>query len=64
MTTTQDGGKFVSLAHQPPLPSGNVSDTHFCLRLYCDRKEFMSMKNSNGTNWDGTSDLAICSAAG
>jgi hypothetical protein len=25
MTTTQDGGKFVSLTHRPPLPPGNVS---------------------------------------
>jgi len=24
---------------------------------YCDRKDFMSMKNSNDTSWDRTSDL-------
>ena len=24
MTTTQDGGKVVSLTHQPPLPPGNA----------------------------------------
>jgi hypothetical protein len=30
MTTTQDGGKFVSLKHRPPLPPGNTPGTHFC----------------------------------
>jgi hypothetical protein len=30
MTTAQDGGKFVSLTHRPPLPSGNTTGTHFC----------------------------------
>jgi hypothetical protein len=30
MTTAQDGGKFVSLTHRPPLPPGNVPGTHFC----------------------------------
>jgi hypothetical protein len=30
MTTAQDGGKFVSLTHWPPLPPGNAPDTHFC----------------------------------
>jgi hypothetical protein len=30
MTTTQDGGKFVSLTHRPPLPPGNAPGTHFC----------------------------------
>jgi len=27
MTMAQDGGKFVSLTHRPPLPPGNA---HFC----------------------------------
>jgi len=26
----------------------------------CDRKDFMSMKNSNDTSWNRTSDLPIC----
>jgi hypothetical protein len=30
MTTAQDGGKVISLTHQPPLPSGNTPGTHFC----------------------------------
>jgi hypothetical protein len=30
MTTAQDGGKFVSLTHRPPLPPGNARGTHFC----------------------------------
>ena len=29
MTTAQDGGKFVSLTHWPPLPPGNTPGTHF-----------------------------------
>ena len=29
MTTAQDGGKFVSLTHRPPLPPGNAPGTHF-----------------------------------
>ena len=29
MTTAQDGGKFVSLRHRPPLPPGNIPGTHF-----------------------------------
>jgi hypothetical protein len=30
MTTAQDGVKFVSLIHWPPLPPGNTPGTHFC----------------------------------
>jgi hypothetical protein len=30
---------------------------------WCDRKDFMSKKNSNDTSWDRTSDLPICSTA-
>ena len=30
MTTAQDGGKFVSLIHRPPVPPGNTTGTHFC----------------------------------
>jgi hypothetical protein len=30
MTVAQDGGKFVSLKHRPPLPPGNTPGTHFC----------------------------------
>jgi len=30
MTTAQDGGKFVSLTHRPPLPLRNTPGTHFC----------------------------------
>ena len=29
MTTTQDGGKVVSLMHRPPLPPGIAAGTHF-----------------------------------
>jgi len=30
VTTAQDGGKFVSLTHRPPLLLGNTPGTHFC----------------------------------
>ena len=30
MKTAQDGGKFVSLTHRPPLPPGNTPGTPFC----------------------------------
>ena len=30
VTTAQDGGKVVSLAHRTPLPPGNAPGTHFC----------------------------------
>jgi len=30
MTMAQDGGKVVSLAHWPPLPTRNTPGTHFC----------------------------------
>jgi len=30
VTTAQEGGKFVSLKHWPPLPPGNPPGTHFC----------------------------------
>ena len=29
MTASQDGVKFVSLTHRPPLPPGNAPGTHF-----------------------------------
>jgi len=29
VTTAQDGGKFVSLKHRPPLPPGNAPGTHY-----------------------------------
>ena len=30
MTTVQDGGKFVSITHGPPLLPGNTPGTYFC----------------------------------
>ena len=30
MTTAQDGGRFASFTHRPPLPPGIVPGTHFC----------------------------------
>ena len=68
MTTAQDGGKVVSLMHQPPLPPGNAPGTNFCCRLSRTQGHsviggIMSMKNSNDTIWNRTSDLPIRNTA-
>jgi hypothetical protein len=65
MTTAQDGGNIVSLTHWPPLPPGNAPGTHFYWRLSRSQGHsaigrIMSMKNSNDTFWNRTSDLPIC----
>ena len=62
MTTAQEGGNIVSLTHRPHLPPGYSPGTHFCLRLsrphgHSAIGKIMSMKNSNDTIWDRTSDL-------
>ena len=67
MTTAQDVGKFVSLTHRLPLPPGNAPGTHFCQRLSRPQGHsvigrIMSMKDSNDTIWNRTSDLPICNA--
>ena len=66
VTTAQDDGNVVSPKHRPPLPPGNTPGTHFCYRLSRPQGQsaigrIMSMKNSNDTSWDRTSDLPICS---
>ena len=68
MTTAQGGGKVVSLMHRPPLPPGNPADTHFYQRQSRPQGNsaigrIMSMKNSNDTIWNRTSNLPICSTA-
>jgi len=68
MTTAQDGGKVVSLTHRPLLPPGNAPGAHFCSRLsrpqgHSEFGRILSMKNSNDTSWNRTSDLPICSTA-
>jgi hypothetical protein len=62
MTMAQDGGRVVSLTHRPPLPPGNAPGTHFCQRLsrpqgHSAIGKIMSMKNSNDTIWNQTSDI-------
>jgi hypothetical protein len=62
-----EGGKFVSLTHRPPLPSGNIPGTHFCYRLSRTQGHnmtgrIMSMKNSNDITVNRTRDLPVCSA--
>ena len=59
MTTAQDCGKVVSLTHRPPLFPRKCSWYSFLL----EAEDFMSVKNSNDTSWDRTSDLPICSTA-
>jgi len=64
----QDGGKVVSLTHRELLPPGNTPGTHFCYRLsrtqgHSAIGRIMSMKNSNDTIWNRTSNLPICSTA-
>ena len=62
--TTQDGGKVVSLTHQPPLPTQNTPGTHFCQRLSRSQSHsatgrIMSLKNSNDTMGNRTRDLPV-----
>jgi len=63
MTTAQNGGKVVGLTHRPPLPPQKYSWYSFLLEAECDLKDFISIKNSNDTSWDRTSDLPIYSTA-
>jgi len=64
----QDGGKVVSLTYRPPLPPGYTPGTHFFYRLsrpqgHSAIGRIMSIKNSNDTICNRTSDLPICSTA-
>ena len=68
VTMTQDGGKVVSLTHRPLLPPGNTPGTHFCQRLrrpqgHSAIGRIMSMKRTNETIWNRTSDFPISSTA-
>jgi hypothetical protein len=65
MTTSQDGGKVVSLTHQPPLPTRNTPGTHFCYRLsrpqcHSATGRIMSLKNFNDTIGNRTRYLPVC----
>ena len=64
--SAHEGGKVVSLMHQPPLPPGNIPGTHFCYRLSRPQGRsaagrIMAMKNSNNTIRNRTRDLPACS---
>jgi hypothetical protein len=66
VTTTQYGGKVVSLTYRPPLTPGNAPGADFCKKLnrpqgHSAIGRIMSMKNSSDTIWNRTSDLQICS---
>jgi hypothetical protein len=67
MTTAQDGVSLSALSTGRIYPPGNSPGTHFCWRLsrpqgHSAIRRIMSMKNSNDTIGDRTSDLPICSA--
>ena len=68
VTTAQDGGRLSALRTAAFTPR-KYSWYSFLLEAestpepLCDRKDFMSMKDSNDTSWDRTSDLPICSTA-
>jgi len=55
--SAHEGGRVVSLTHQPPLPPpppGNIPGIHFCLRLsplqgHSAAGRIMSMRNSSAT---------------
>ena len=55
MTTAQDGGKFVSLTYQPPLPPGNTPGTRSATG------RIMLLKNSSDNIGNRTRDLPVCS---
>ena len=64
----QDGGRMSAFAPAVFTPR-KCSCYSFLLEAewipgpYCDRKDFMSMKNLTYTSWNRTSDLPICSTA-
>ena len=62
--SAHEGGKVVSPTHRPPLPPGNILDTHFCYWLsepqgHSAAGRIMSKKNSNDTIGNRTRDLQI-----
>jgi len=68
VTMAQDGGKIVNITHRPLLPPENIPGTHLCYRLSRPQDQsaigrIMSIKNSNDTIGNLTSDLPICSTA-
>ena len=69
MTTAQDSSKVVSFTFPAAFTHRKYFWYSFLLEAdstpgpYCDRKDLMSMKNSNGISWYRTSYLTICSTA-
>ena len=53
MTTAQDGGKFVSLRHRPPLPPRNTPGTHLCWRLSRPQGHIGTGRNSSSSGGNG-----------
>ena len=69
VTTAQDGCKFVKPYAPAAFTLKKYSWYSFLLEAastpgpQCDRKYFISMKNSSDTSWDRTSEIHICSTA-
>ena len=68
MTTTQDGGKVVSLTHRPPLPQEMLlvlSSVRGWVdpRAIVRSEKFYVNEKSTDPSWDQTSDLPNCSTA-
>jgi hypothetical protein len=65
--SAHEGGKVVSPTHRPPLPPGNIPDTHFCYRLSRPQGNsatgrITSMEKSSDIFGNRTRDLQVCSA--
>ena len=65
--SAHDCGNIVSPTHQPPLPPGNIYNSHFCRRLsqsqdHSAAGRFITIKNSNDGNGKWTRYLPVCSA--
>ena len=60
VTMAQDSGKVASLRNRPLFTPRKYSWYSFLLEA---ESTLMSMKNSNNTTWNRTSDLPICSTA-
>jgi len=65
--SAHDSGNIVSHKHQPPLPPGNISVSHFCRRLSQSQDHsapgrFITIKNSSDGIGKWTRYLPVCSA--
>ena len=64
--SAHEGGNVIA-THRPPLPPGNIPDTHFCYmrsrpQVHSAAGMIMSVKKSEYASRNRTRDLLICSA--